>query len=179
MRKYLGIIAIAFIFIFSFGTFFGLARGTLNNIAGFDFQTVNEENFIKVDDYVIAATEEDAEADIKISIDEDGIITLDGKNKTEEAVEMQVVTVSLEKGSYEFVSNAKGCSEDTYQVIMKDSEGGKIVANEEFTLEETTTFNVYIVVYANAEVDTEFAPVIVTEGEKTSFLVNNWNIFKK
>ena len=155
-----------------------MSRGALNEIAGFDFQTVNEENYIKVEDYAIEATE-DEDAAIKVSIDEDGIITLDGKNETESAVELEVVTITLEKGEYEFTSNTKGCSDETYQVVLKDSDDGKIIADEEFTVEETTTYTVYIVVYAGANVDRDFAPTVVNAGENTKFLVNNWNIFKK
>lgn len=178
MRKYLGIIAIALIFVFSFGTFFGLTRMTLNDIAGFDFQTVNEANYIKAEDYIITATTDD-EANIKVSISEDGIITLNGKNDTEESMTFAICEITLEKGDYVIKSNAKRCSDDTYQVIMTDSEGGKIIANEEFAIDETTTYTVSIVVYEGAEVNTEFAPVVVDDGEATTFYVNNWNVFSK
>ena len=60
MRKYLGIIGIFIICVISFGTFFGLARGTLNDIAGFGFQTVNEANYIKVDDYTLQNIEDES-----------------------------------------------------------------------------------------------------------------------
>lgn len=177
MRKYLGIIGIFIICVISFGTFFGLARGTLNDIAGFGFQTVNEANYIKVDDYTLQNIEDDAS--IKVIIDEDGIITFDGKNDTDDTIQFVVTTLSLEAGEYEFTSNTKGCSEDTYQVILKDSEDGVIIADETFTVEETTTYTVIVEVYADAKIDTKVAPTIVDEGEKTGFFVNNWNPFKK
>lgn len=177
MKKVLGIIAIVLLTIVTFGGFFALSRGTINEIAGFDFRTINEENYIKVDNYTITATD-DKEAALQVSIDEDGIITVSGKNETEEAFEMAVTTVTLEKGKYEFASNAKGCSDETYQLVMKDNADGIIVANEEFIIEETTEYTVYIVVYAGAEIDTEFAPVLVDEGESTKFFQNNWNILQ-
>lgn len=178
MRKILGIIGIALICLISFGTFFGLARGTLNDIAGFDFQTVNEANYIKVANYNDIATE-DENADIKVTVDDDGIIAIKGENKSETAYEISVTTVSLEKGDYEFVSNAKGCGEKTYHIELRDSADGQIIADNEFSVEETTSYNVLIVIEAGAEIDTEFEPVVVNKGEKTSFLVNNWNPFKK
>lgn len=177
-RKILGIIGIALICVVSFGTYFGFARATINEIAGFDFQTVNEANYIKVDDYTIASTE-DEDAAIQVTVDEDGIITIKGENETESATELTVTTVTLEKGDYEFVSNAKGCDEKTYHIELRDAEGGQIIADEEFTIDETTTYNVIIVIEVDASIDTEFAPVLVEQGEKTSFLVNNWNPFKK
>lgn len=176
MKKVFGLIGIILLCVISLGTFFGIGAASLNNFAGWDFKTVNEANYINVDDYTITATE-DKDADIQVVIDEDGIIEVKGENKTENAVELAVVSVSLEKGDYEFVSNAKRCSKDTYQLVMKDSEGNEVIADEEFTVEETTAYTVYIVIYEGAEIDTKFAPVIVDKGESTKFLVNNWNPF--
>ena len=178
MRKFFGIIGIALIFVISFGTFFGLARGTINSIAGFDFRTVNEANYIRVENYELTSTE-DENAAIQVSIDEDGIITMKGKNEGNTALTYKVTTVSLEKGEYEFVSNTKGCSDTTYQVIMRNSNGNEVIADEKFTIEEADSYEVIIIIYGGASVDKNFAPVIVNEGEKTKFLVNNWNIFKK
>ena len=178
MRKILGLIGIVLICVISFGTFFGLARGTLNNIAGFDFKTVNEANYIKVANYNNIATGDNV--DIKVTVDEDGIIAIKGENKSETANEILVVSgLSLEKGDYEFVSNAKGCGEKTYHIELRDTADGQIIADNKFTVEETTSYNVIIVIEAGAEIDTEFEPVLVKKGEKTNFFVNNWNPFKK
>lgn len=179
MRKIFGIIGIVLLCALSFGTFFGLARNTINDIAGFDFQTINEANIIKVDDYDIVNTE-DEDSKLQVSVDEDGLITVDGENDTKATVELEVVTVSLEKGEYKFVSNAKGCSDKTYQLILKDNDDGVIIADEEFNVEaETATYTVYIAIYDGAEIDAKFAPVLVKKGENTDFFVNNWNPFKK
>ena len=120
MRKALGIIAIVLLTIVTFGGFFALSRGTINEIAGFDFQTVNEKNYLKVEDYTITSTENE-NVDIKVTVDDDGIITLKGENKMQGVATHEVATVVLQAGDYEFVSNAKGCSKDTYQLILKDN----------------------------------------------------------
>lgn len=171
--KLFGFIAIALIFLVSFGTFFGLRRSAINNIAGVDFRQVNEANYIKVADY----NELVDNGDIKVTVDDDGVITLEGKNNSEASCEFIVTTVTLEKGDYEFVSHAKGCGEKTYHIELRDSADGQIIADEEFTVEEDTTYQVIIVVEAGAEIDTDFEPVLVKAGEKTNFFVNVWNLF--
>ena len=178
VAKTLGIIAIVFIAVISFGSFFGLARTTINEMAGFEFQTINEKNYLKVENYVISSTENDS-LDIKVTVDEDGIISLKGENKMQGIATYEVASVVLTKGDYEFVSNAKGCSEDTYQLILKDNNEGIIIADEIFTVTDTTEYTVYISINGGAEINTKFSPVIVNVGESTQFIVNNWNFFKK
>lgn len=178
MAKTFGIIAIVVLAVISFGSFFGLARATINEIAGFDFQTVNEKNYLKVEDYTITSTENE-NVDIKVTVDDDGIITLKGENKMQGVATHEVAIVVLQAGDYEFVSNAKGCSKDTYQLILKDNNEGIIIADEIFTVTEATEYTVYISINGGVEINTKFAPVIVNVGESTKFIVNNWNIFKK
>ena len=102
VAKTLGIIAIVFIAVISFGGFFGLARTTINEMAGFEFQTINEKNYLKVENYVISSTENDS-LDIKVTVDEDGIISLKGENKMQGIATYEVASVVLTKGEYEAV----------------------------------------------------------------------------
>lgn len=176
MRKFFAIIGLAFICIISFGTFFGLARGTINDLAGFEFRSVNEANYVNVEDYTLTKTE-DKDAALQVTYDEDGVISIKGKNDTEAIQELVVTAVTLEKGDYEVLSHAKGCGEKTYHLELRDAADGVIIADEEFSIDDTTVFTVVIVIEAGADIDTEFSPVIVNKGEKTSFFVDNWNIF--
>ena len=105
--------------------------------------------------------------------------SLKGENKMQGIATYEVASVVLTKGDYEFVSNAKGCSEDTYQLILKDNNEGIIIADEIFTVTDTTEYTVYISINGGAEINTKFSPVIVNVGESTKFIVNNWNFFKK
>ena len=170
-----GLIAICILAVLSLGAIGGFTMGTLNEIAGFEFRSINEANYFKVAEYDIQDTEGDV--DVQIDVTEDGVIFVEGKHKGDEALELQVATIVLEKGEYVLKSNAKRTGEDRYQLVLRDVAEGKIVADTEFTVEETTTYTAYIVIQPDVKVDTKFSPVLVEDGEKTNFYTHNWNIF--
>lgn len=176
-RKIGGLAAICVIAVIFLGAFFGLTMGTINEIAGFEFRSLNEANSFKVENYIIEDTE-DEDADLQIDVTEDGVIKIDGKYNGEEAFELQVATIVLEKGDYVFKSHAFRDGENRYQLILKDAADGIIVADAEFTVDTDTTYTAYIVIQPDVKLNgIEFSPVLVEDGEKTGFYVHNWNFF--
>ena len=139
-----------------------------------EIRELNEDNLIKVDDYV--STLEDRRTDgLKIDVDEDGVITVEGENETEEDVRVIVAEISLPKGEYTFTTSAKGTDDKTYHMLLAQGENMEIIADDgkysTFEIDEDTTFGVFIVVCAGEEIDTVFKPVLVKGDESGSFYV--------
>ena len=95
--------------------FLGVGVYVVDALTEWDIKTVNENNIIKVDDYVLEDTE-DKDAAIQVDVTEDGEIKVTGENNTDSATEIEVVSVILDKGKYHISSGDKKCDEDTYYV---------------------------------------------------------------
>lgn len=150
---------------------FGLVGSLVSNIFDFKVRSVNEDNLINVDNYTLENVD-DKDADIQIDIDKYGRIKLDGENKAEEDVTFEVTSVLLPAGEYYVSSNAKGCDDDTYYLVLKSADGTQeIIADNDFVVAEATTFTVNIVVKAGEEIDTRFAPVVNEGDEPVKFFV--------
>ena len=139
-----------------------LGAAVTGAIGSFD-RELNEDNFIKVDDYVI----EDEKTDIGITIDVDeetGVIKFSGK--AEEAHTFLVTQVELEAGTYTvsgFESEKGRCVMSVlFDVDQTAVSGSK---NATFTLEKTEVVTVQILVSEDAEFNlltaSTFKPCIV------------------
>ena len=169
LKKFAGIIAVFAILLIFGSAFFGLTISSINEIAGFDFRSLNEANYFKVEDYAIVDTE-DEDADVQVEVTEDGVIKLSGEHKGEEALELQVATIVLEEGEYEFCANLSQIGvlnniKKNCKLVLRDAADGEIVADEKFTVEETTTYNAYIVIEPDSKLNNvEIGPVLVEKG---------------
>ena len=151
-----------------------------DGFTAWDLKEVNEDNIINVDDYVYGLDDK-REDGLKIEIDDDGIITVEGENEgTEDIVITVIGSFGLKDGEYTFGTSAKGTDDKTYYMcIMSDDE--VIVADydeeEDRTFEvenDSGTSNVYqlcIVVCAGEKIDTTFKPVLVDGDKEGSFYV--------
>lgn len=182
-KKLIGLIAICALAVISLGSFFGLTRATINDIAGFDFKTVNEANYFNVDSYVL--TNDQANEDLNFEINEDGEIyaKLNAKDRTD-VTNIPIQTVTLEPGEYVFKSGARNTSKDTYGLVLKETEGTTVVtdgaviyADKTFEIEEETTFTLYMFIEAGEKCDVTYTPILVEKGEKAKFYVYDLNIF--
>ena len=134
---------------------------------------LNEDNLIKSENYV-DGLDDKREDGLKIEVDEDGVITVEGENETEDDVKIVVTTVTLKAGEYTISSSAKGTDDKTYYLSIEAGDN-VIIADEDedstFEVDEETTYTVYIVVCAGEEIDTTFKPVLVNGDEAGSFFV--------
>lgn len=184
-KKLIGLIAICVLGAISLGSFFGLARATINDIAGFDFKTVNEANYINVDSYKI----QNNSFSSFYTISDDGEITIDveyGDVSPNEEWSIVLQTVTLEPGEYVFNSGVKNTSRSTYGMKLVEigstgepiSDADIIYSDTTFKVTEQTNYNVVIFIAAGASCeDVTFAPVLVEKSEKTKFYVYDFNIF--
>ena len=152
--------------------FIGVGVFMIDKLTDWEFKTLNEDNLIKVDNYTIV---DDKNADIAIDVKDDGQIAVKGKNKTETDAEKAIVAITLEKGDYYISSGDKKTSSTTYYLVLRDTEGGEIIADDDFTVTESTNYTLYIVVKPGVEIDTTFAPVLVKGDKAGSFY--QYNIF--
>lgn len=185
MRKYLGLIAVIAILALSLGTGFGLARASLNDIAGFDFKTVNEANYFNVDLYRISAT-----SGSPFEISDDGEITMkfrDGDVPPNDAYNVPVQIVTLDEGEYVFKSGVRKTSKDTYCLVLREydesanadvEDGDVIYSDDTFKVLSETTYMLYVYIAPGETCDgVTFTPILVEKGEKESFYVYDFNIF--
>ena len=119
-KKLIGLIAVCVLAVISLGSFFGLTRATINDIAGFDFKTVNEANYINVDSYKIKNS---TVANI-YEISDDGEITFDlTLGDVDPTAECEIVVqenILLEPGEYVFNSGVKNTSRSTYGMKLDE-----------------------------------------------------------
>lgn len=134
----------------------------ITTLTGVEFKQLNEDNLINVDSYDIA---DDKSGEIKFDVKDDGQIEVKGENSTEENAEKAIISVVLDEGQYTISSGAKKTSSSTFYLILRDTEGGEIIADDTFTVTEPTSYTLYIVVKPGVEIDTTFAPVLV-KGDK-------------
>ena len=183
VKKLIGLIAICVLGAISLGSFFGLARGTINDIAGFDFKTVNEANYFKADLYQIEASNGSP-----FEITDDGEIPMCfDYASTSYSAEIPVQVVTLDEGEYVFKSGVRKTSKDTYCLVLReydesagaDVENGDVIYSDDtFKVTSETTYMLYIYIAAGETCDgVTFTPILVEKGEKASFYVYDFNIF--
>lgn len=184
VKKIIGLIAICVLGAISLGSFFGLARTTINDIAGFDFKTVNEANYFNVDSYLI--TNADSSAMVELDINDDGEIYVEFDNSEGESeIEIPLQNLTLEKGEYVFKSGVRKSSKDNYYLVLKETDASGssiedsdvIYADDTFEINETTYYKAFIGVAAGKKCEVTFTPILVEDGEKESFYVYDFNIF--
>ena len=165
-KKLAGIILVAVLIAVGVSAIFGaITKG----FQEFDIREPNPDNIINVEQYN-EALDAEREDGLKVEFDEDGAITVSGKNKTEEDVKIAIQDVTLEVGKYTISSGAKNTDDETYflsivngeEEIIADTEDDSTIA---ITANDTTC-TIYITVCAGESVDTTFYPVLV-EGSKT------------
>ena len=147
----------------------------VKEIMGWEIKSVNPNNYFVVAEYEIKSTE-DKSLEIQIDVTNEGEIKVKGENTVNNPVELKIMSMLLEKGTYHISSGAKGCSKDTYSLVLKNSEG-EIMADNYFTCEEISAYTAYIYVMPGAKIDTKFSPVLVSGDKAESFF--QWNLFKK
>ena len=143
-----------------------IGASLITTLTGVEFKQLNEDNLINVDSYDIA---DDKSGEIKFDVKDDGRIEVEGKNSTETNAEKEIVSVTLDKGEYTISSGVKKTSSSTFYLVLRDENGGEIVADDTFTVAEPTNYTLYIVVKPGVEIDTTFAPVLVKGGKKGNF----------
>lgn len=175
MKKFLkkpwGIVLVSVLLAVAVSALFGAFT---KGFTDFDLKTPNEDNILSVENYNenLDAKREDG---LEIEVSEHGEISVSGKNKTEEAVQIAVQEVTLEVGKYTFSSGAKNTDKDTYFMSIVNGEQTVIADQDEdstFTITANdTTCAVYITVNAGETIDTTFRPVLVEGSEAGSFFV--------
>lgn len=138
-----------------------------------DIRELNEDNLIKSETYV--SNLDDRRTDgLKIEVDEDGKITVEGENETAEDIKVTVAEITLGEGEYTFTTSARGADDKTYYMCLEAGDISLIADDGDystFEVNEETTYTIYIVVCAGEEIDTTFKPVIVEGDEAGSFYV--------
>ena len=161
-----GIILVAVLIAVGVSAIFGFIT---KGFQEFDIREPNPDNIINVEQYN-EALDAEREDGLTVEVDEDGAITVSGKNKTEADVKIAIQDVTLEVGKYTISSGAKNTDDETYflsivngeEEIIADTEDDSTIA---ITANDTTC-TIYITVCAGESVDTTFYPVLV-EGSKT------------
>ena len=139
----------------------------------FDVREVNPDNHLKVESYVegLDAKREDG---LTVTVDEDGVIKINGKNKTEEAIQIAIQEITLEVGKYTISSGSKNTDEKACFLSIVYSEETVIADTDEATFTITangTAATVYFTVNAGENVDITLKPVLVEGSKVASFYV--------
>lgn len=184
-KKLIGLIAICVLGAISLGSFFGLTRATVNDIAGFDFKTVNEANYFKVDLYMLSNV-----TGAPFDISEDGEITFKFRSGQDtDAINDMYINIqsfTLDEGKYVFKSGLRNTSKDTYCLMLKEVDaqgepvenGDIIYSDTSFEVKETTTYTAYFFLAAGNSCDgVTLTPVLVDKGQKAKFYVYDFNPF--
>ena len=185
VRKLIGLIAVIVLGAVSIGTLFGLSRTTVNDIAGFDFKTVNEANYFKVDLYRLTES-----SGAPFDISDDGEITMKLRESDvppSNALNIPVQIVTLDEGEYVFKSGVRKTSKDTYCLVLREydesadadvEDGDVIYSDDTFKVASETTYMLYFYIAAGETCDgVTFTPILVDKGEKASFYVYDFNPF--
>lgn len=136
-------------------------------------RSVNEENLLKVEEYVI----DDLNTGLGYSIDvtDQGQIKISGTNDSGENQQIKVQDVTLKAGTYKITSGVSGTSLAGYNmciVVGENTYYADFGADTEFTIETDTTATVYINLADKVEINKTFSPVVIdTEAENQSFFV--------
>lgn len=153
----------------------GVIATVTDGFQDFEFRQVNEDNLIKVDDYVTTLDGYKQDG-LKVSVNDDGVIAVTGENKTESNIEIEVCSVTLKADEYTLSCEAKGIDDKTYYIKAVDETNDKIVTvdsskGETFKIEAEATYTIYIVVCDGEKIDTTFKPVLVDDDKAGSFYV--------
>ena len=141
------------------GVFLASIVGFMTN--GFDknqdnwgITQLNEDNYFKVDDYVIK--DQNSGDGYSIDVSDKGEIKVTGKNESAAAVTVEIQSITLP------LDNAEG------RTIYAD------FGDNTFTLSAEDTFKVYLSIAKDAEVNKTFKPVLV-KGETAGdfYVINN------
>ena len=140
----------------------------------FDVREINPDNLLKAESYT-EGLDAEREDGLKVTVNDDGVITVSGKNKTEEAIQIAVQEVTLEVGKYTLSSGSKETDEDTCFMSIVNGEETVIADTEDdstiIITANDTVCTVYITVNAGENVDITFKPVLVEGSEAGAFYV--------
>ena len=129
---------------------------------------VNNANFIAAENYFIKT--QSYEQGIEVEVKDNGLIKVNGENKDDETVQIDICTVTLPAGTYTFTSGVSGTSASKY--YLKAGNYYADFNNNTFTLEEDTELTVSLFVLKGEEVNATFAPVIVPGEVEGSFFID-------
>ena len=129
---------------------------------------INTENFISKEHYLIKTTS--FEEGIEVVVDSDGLIKVNGENKSDSTFTADICTITLPAGTYTFTSGVAGTSASKY--YLKAGDYYADFNNNTFELEEETELTVVLNVLKGETINTIFAPVIVEGEEEGSFYLD-------
>lgn len=139
-----------------------------NGFTDFEIKELNPDNLLNASKYYSTLADKRSDG-LKVDVDDDGVITIDGENKTDDDVPLVVAILTLEKGEYTISSSARGTGTKTYYMQLRYGEGETetvIIADDgedsTFELEAATQCYVEIIVCAGEKIDATFKPVIVS-----------------
>ena len=148
-----------------------------NGFTDFEIKELNPDNLFNASMYSDALANKRSDG-LKVDVDDDGVITIDGENKTDDDVMIVVGQLTLAKGEYTISSSARGTGTKTYYMQIHYGTGETetvIIADDgedsTFELEEETECIVEIIVCAGEEIDTTFKPVIVSGDKAGRFYI--------
>ncbi len=152
----------------------GLIGAVTDGFEDFEFRQINEDNIIKVENYSDSLTAK--HEGLTCEVNKDGVIAISGKSKGGTSGEFIVQTnITLEPGEYTLsCDGVKGLDDDTYYLVLSSSNASVILDNdkpETFTVTESTTYTLIIVIEEDVEVNAKFKPVLVKDDEAGSFYV--------
>ena len=152
--------------------------GWITNANPFGNRDRNEDNLISVESY--KALDGTKSNGIKIEVDEDGVITLDGEAEADTTISLGNQSISNDKPSFFFFSGAVGGDIDSYYMTLECSELQSYLVIRSVNTNDTQTVyfepygDVYqvgisIVIKEGTELNNvKFYPVL-SKGEQISF----------
>ena len=136
---------------------------------------LNDDNYFKVDNYVIK--DQNSGDGYEIDVSDKGEIKVTGKNESGAAVTHQIQQITLPAGTYTFTSGVNGCSKIGYNLYLDNGSETTYYAdfgNNTFTVAAEDTFMVYLSIGKDVEVNCTFKPVLVSgESAGDFFVINN------
>ena len=154
-----------------------LSKGfTDSDVQGWFQRELNEDNLIKVDDYV--EIDEETDKGLKIKIRDDGTVVLSGcQDETEDPddsyYDIKLADVTVEPGTYTLSAGNDRASKDTFCLQYEYISGDEKIVNwvydgsQTLTFTETTTITLSIAVVRGEHffgIMSYLRPVLVPEG---------------
>ena len=150
---------------------FGVATDGFKTFSDMSLTTVNPDNLICVDDYVLVEINDDKDTGYTIDITDKGEIIIKGENEAETDAKIAVQAVTLKAEEYTITSNAD-CSSKTYFVTIENADGSVVFdADDTFEVEEAGEYTVYINILAGEKIDDSFEIVLVPGDKEAPFFV--------
>lgn len=132
--------------------------------------TLNKDNKYSSDNMTIKSSNDGN--GIIVEAKDNGTVKFKGKNNTDDVMECEIGSVTLDKGTYTFTA-IKGAAKNTMYASLLNA--GSLVCNADFTgntftvAADATELTIVVYIQSGAEVDATVYPVIVEGEEAGSF----------